>query len=569
MQMISLDMSDILRGLDMSKGEKEGETPSPPEKQKKDELGEERPAVPPYGEEEAKDPQQAEKDAPPQRLEDSPKKEDPDPEREHSDNKVIPPVKEDMPDRKGSKGDGDGAVTDPKVADEPQDPETVVEPSSSDEPVDKPKDDKEKPSGAGDVGTPPKDRADEEKTEGEKPTPDPEKPKEGKRSKGKEGKGVDERVIDVKMPRNIFPARLKQIPDGSGFPTREEILKSLLEKHERLQDEYSKELKTGHVVPAELTKEKEDQKKLRDELNEEVSSLKILRGELKSVNKRLRRELFDLMQKEERLKSRESDVKMYSKFCEDTEWKLETEAIDLETERRLLNDLRSTMDKMRAILDGLTPDEMSEKLVTLDKQITENSIKIEESHRNMLGKVEGANKNHDRYLEASGKIKEMEGRRSWLKRRIELHKEMGKFWRSQEGAALDLDKKDASRKLRDIKEALERTMSTRDRSGGAKEGDGKKGGSRKSGNRDRKGRGRKPASDEGSDKRDEAKPTKVKEDKPKPAETKEDKPKPTATKEDKAKPTETKEEEARPKPTEAKEDKLKPTGTDEKTGGGS
>ena len=370
------------------------------------------------------------------------------------------------------------------------------------------------------------------------------------------------------MPKNIFPARLEEIPDRSGSPTREEILKLLLEKHARLQGEYKDELKTGQVIPAELIKEKDDQKTLRDDLNEGVSSLKAHRGELKSVNKGLRRELFDLMRKEERLKSRESDVKMYSKFCEDTEWKLETEAIDLETERRLLNDLRATMDKMRAILDGLTPDEMSQKLVSLDKQITDNSIKIEESHQSMLGKVEGANKHHDRYLEISGKIKEMEGRRSWLKRRIELHKEMEKFWHSQEGAALDLDKKDASRKLRDIKEALERTMSDRDRSGRAREQDGGRGGSRRGGNRNRKGGERKPVSDEGSDKREvekpEAEPTSAKEDKPKPAENKEDKPKPTGNKENHNESVDSsnlRDDDL--------EDEAKPTNaTDEKTGGG-
>ncbi|MCK5772758.1 MAG: hypothetical protein KAH57_03130, partial [Thermoplasmata archaeon] len=434
---------------------------------------------------------------------------------------------------------------------------------------------------------------------------DPVKVVKGEEPEGKGGKGADEQVARVKMPKNIFPARMEQIPDRSGSPTREEVLKSLLEKHARLQGEYVKELKTEQVVPDELIKEKDDQKKLRDDLNEGVSSLKAHRGELKSVNKGLRRELFDLMHKEERLKSRESDVKMYSKFCEDTEWKLETEAIDLETERRLLNDLRATMDKMRAILDGLTPDEMSRKLVTLDKEITENSIKIEESHRGMLGKVEEANKNHDRYLELSGKVKEMEGRRSWLKRRIELHKEMEKFWHSQEGAALDLDKKDASRKLRDIKEALERTMSDRDRSGRAREHDGGREGSRRGGNRGRKGRERKPAPNEGSDKPEPAdakevkpeptetkevkpEPTEAKEVKPEPTEAKEVKPEPADAKEVKLEPTEAKEvkpepteakevkpeptetKEVKPEPTEAKENDVKPTNaTDERTGGGS
>jgi hypothetical protein len=145
---------------------------------------------------------------------------------------------------------------------------------------------------------------------------------------------------------------------------------------------------------------------------------------------------------------------MYSKFSKDLEWKLETEAITIETERRLLDELKDTMDKMRLITDGFTPQEIHSRLTEIQEEMGSNLMQIEDYHRQMLDKVGESNLHHGKFIDAKKQIRERESRRGWLKRRIELHIEMEKFWSGQIEQAKKLDSEEIKRDLGSIKEAL-------------------------------------------------------------------------------------------------------------------
>lgn len=265
----------------------------------------------------------------------------------------------------------------------------------------------------------------------------------------------DEKKIDEPPAGSAEEEKVSQDPlEGFRLDSRFDMVQALIGKHSDLRRKYSEELRSMDIKPPELVEVKEVEKLRRDSINEEVQKLKIKRKELKDSNKSLRAEFFDLLDKEEKLKEHRKEVEMYSQFSRDLEWKLETEAIDIEIERRLLDELRETMDKMRSLSDGYTPDEIKNRLNEIQEQMGENLMQIEEHHRQMLERVGESNVHHNRFMDVQRQLKEKESRRGWLKRRIELHEEMEKFWSGQVDQSRKLDEEGSLRSIEMIRDQL-------------------------------------------------------------------------------------------------------------------
>jgi len=269
----------------------------------------------------------------------------------------------------------------------------------------------------------------------------------------KKDMGEETENIAPPLEPNVFEDRLDQAPSYEGLPSREKIVSGLLEKHTRLIEEYKKELEGDLTVPEGLLRARGEEERERDRINEEVARLKEERTRLKTENKKLTREFFDLISKEERLREHKKEVDMYSRFLSDVEWKLETEAIDLDTEKRLIVDLKDAMAKMRSITDGYTPDEIRNRLTGIDESIQGNLQAIEDAHHRMLEKVQESNRHHEVFVESSRKVRDLEGRKKWLERRTLLHEEMIKFWSDQMAGAKRVDEEEAKRTLRQIRDA--------------------------------------------------------------------------------------------------------------------
>ncbi len=283
-----------------------------------------------------------------------------------------------------------------------------------------------------------------------------------------EGKGTDEakeeKAPAVKIEFPPIPEDglelLKDIP----LPTRIEMVEKLVHKHKDFVTRFTEELASLEKPPEEIIGESEEEKTRRDSINKEVADLKDKRTSLKESNKELRSRFFELLKKEETLKEHEKEVQVHQSFIEDLEWKMATEAIDIQTERRLLDELKSTMRKIRAITDGLTPEEIKVQLSEIEENIGENLISIEELHTKMLERVEESNVHHEKYLDAQRKVKEKESRKGWLDRRIKLHTEMAIFWEGQKDQANQMDNEESKRNLGTIRENLMKIFGERDSS---------------------------------------------------------------------------------------------------------
>lgn len=246
------------------------------------------------------------------------------------------------------------------------------------------------------------------------------------------------------------------------MPSRKEMVDLLVKKHRDFVDDFKKEMESLEKPPEEIMGESEEEKKKRDSINKEVAELKDKRTALKEENKKLRSRFFDLIRKEEKVKEHEKEVQVHQSFIEDLEWKMATEAIDIQTERRLLDELRGTMQKIRAITDGLTPEEIKVQLTEIEEQMGENLISIEELHTKMLEKVEESNLHHEKFIDAQKKVREKESRKGWLERRVKLHNEMAIFWEGQNDQAVQMDKEESGRDLETIRNNLMKLFSERD-----------------------------------------------------------------------------------------------------------
>ncbi|MGA1848438.1 MAG: hypothetical protein ACMUHB_03770 [Thermoplasmatota archaeon] len=295
-------------------------------------------------------------------------------------------------------------------------------------------------------------------------TKDVEKPKENEPAVPDRGSGkdIEESAAPPADERSKDEFVIMDPLEDFRMGNRVDTVQALVKKHAELIEKYTSELGEMDVKPPELLEAKETEKVRRDAINEVVQKLKSKRKELKDSNKALRAEFFDLLEKEEKLREHRKDVDMYSQFSRDLEWKLETEAIDIDIERRLLDELRETMDKMRSLSDGYTPEEIKTRLTEIQEQMGENLMQIEEHHRQMLEKVEESNVHHNKLVDVQRQLKEKESRKGWLKRRIELHQEMEKFWSGQIDQSKKLDDEESKRSIENIRDQLLEVFKERD-----------------------------------------------------------------------------------------------------------
>ncbi|MDG6225774.1 MAG: hypothetical protein QCI82_09705 [Candidatus Thermoplasmatota archaeon] len=305
----------------------------------------------------------------------------------------------------------------------------------------------------------------------EKPPEDPAPPVEGE-----EG---DDRKEEVPAP--VLRPISEILSDNEGVfdivetrvHTREEAVGLLVEKHERFIKVYSEELERGVSVDPSVIEALETARMKRDELNVKVRELKERRTSLKSKNKQLRMEFLDLVRIQESIKDRLPEINSLNDFIDREEYKLETEGVDLENERRLMRSIKEAMDKVREVTGGSLPGEMDEKLVRISDEMRENFEKIENAHQELVGLAEESQVHHNSFVEENKKVKEAESRKRFLGLRIKLHEEMAKFWENQTGNAAAMEASDKERNVEDIRDSILKAIEEADKQ--APRGPGEKG----------------------------------------------------------------------------------------------
>jgi len=236
--------------------------------------------------------------------------------------------------------------------------------------------------------------------------------------------------------------------------SRQEVVQGLIVKHNDLIARYTAEIEGGVGPGDEVTSSLESARDQRDSLNAKVHELKENRNLLKQKNRELRKEFLRLIRIEEALKDKAREISAITDFIDRQEYKLQTEGVDLETERRLMKDIRDSMEELRSISGGYLPQDVESDMTNLTDSIKENFNSIEDLHNTLIKLAEESQVHHQRFMEENKKVRESESRKAWLGRRITLHEEMRKFWEGQLEANASMDAADAGRSIDGILSAM-------------------------------------------------------------------------------------------------------------------
>ncbi|MDP6155398.1 MAG: hypothetical protein QF682_04570 [Candidatus Thermoplasmatota archaeon] len=203
----------------------------------------------------------------------------------------------------------------------------------------------------------------------------------------------------------------------------------ILKKHRLFRKLYTGKIKGHAKMKGELEKSVKELKRERDSRNENVQVIKSSRNQVLEKANKVKKKFFDLM-KEQPLPDKErSNLHMYQGQLRNVEWKLETEGIDLETEKRLMKEARLCFQEIEKINDAIKQDESRRQTIAaLNKEIAINLKESQEIHEMMIKSVKEADPYHDQWINARRKLREINAEAERSKRWNKGHKESLEYW---------------------------------------------------------------------------------------------------------------------------------------------
>lgn len=210
---------------------------------------------------------------------------------------------------------------------------------------------------------------------------------------------------------------------------RNKLIQKLVEKHKSGLKSFKSELGEKNKLHSDSKIEKEEAFKNRNTLNKEVELLKEQRKSFyKEVNNH-RRQFFILMEKLDDIEKLSNTIVGYRKNLEDMDWKIQTSALSIEDERRMI-------DQMKHIYGQITVanKESQQKLGIetdlgkLTNDIGINLTKAQETHELLIKKAEEAELYHDKFIETSKSLSELSFQINRINRKISRHKESLEYW---------------------------------------------------------------------------------------------------------------------------------------------
>jgi len=236
----------------------------------------------------------------------------------------------------------------------------------------------------------------------------------------------------------------KQLKDIS----RRDVIQALVRKHESLVQAMTKERDEKAARLKQLEQALSAARKARDKDNSGVSKLKVRRNTVQKETRSLRNQFFSLLEKAAELDKSTQELSKYRKLIEDMDWKIQTEAVTVQQEKGFLDEIRSAMVKVsQANLASQKKLGIDSKVTELGLAIGSKSAEAQNYHDEMLALAGKADEQHASVVGMEKEAGPLRGRVTWLKHRVENHRESAKYWRDRarmlekEAAKAPTDKK--------------------------------------------------------------------------------------------------------------------------------
>jgi uncharacterized coiled-coil DUF342 family protein len=211
--------------------------------------------------------------------------------------------------------------------------------------------------------------------------------------------------------------------------TREKLTLGLIKKHSERIASMKTELELSQKKAQELKPKVEETRVKRDELNKLVHDLKEERDTILKEIRNQKRTFFNMIDQIENMPSEKDQMARHKKQLSELDWKLQTEGITIDDERRIMAEIKGVLDKVNSISRKEQEKMGMEKGVEdTTKKVADLFSKMNSAHERMLTTVNSADKIHAEYVTLFEDYSNCLKNLRWLPHRIELSQETLKYW---------------------------------------------------------------------------------------------------------------------------------------------
>jgi uncharacterized coiled-coil DUF342 family protein len=211
--------------------------------------------------------------------------------------------------------------------------------------------------------------------------------------------------------------------------TRESIAKHLVEKHEKALEVTQEEFEKYSSLEQDLDKAAEKYKQERDNLNENVQMLKDERQNYYNESKDLRKEFIGNIKKKKSMSNIPLEVMILTKQIDQFEWEIQTEAVNVDDEKKLVKQIQDNLDKLHNYANMYKEhEEVSKNIRNLTSKLRRKLRKAADLHQKMLNAVNGSDKHHKDFVDAVVKLRDARAKRIGFQHEVEKHTKAIEHW---------------------------------------------------------------------------------------------------------------------------------------------
>lgn len=212
--------------------------------------------------------------------------------------------------------------------------------------------------------------------------------------------------------------------------TRESVARQLVEKHEKSLAVIKEEFDEYSALEQELDKAAEEYKKDRDSLNEKVQNLKDQRQNYYTESRALRKEFMDQLQKKKSMADIPMEVLILTKQIDHLEWEIQTEAVNIETEKKLVKNIQDNLDKLHDYANKYHDlEEVSKAVKKLTSKLNKRLHQARDRHDEMLKTVNISDEKHKNFVDAVVKLRDARSKRVGFQHDLERHTKALEHWK--------------------------------------------------------------------------------------------------------------------------------------------
>lgn len=213
--------------------------------------------------------------------------------------------------------------------------------------------------------------------------------------------------------------------------TREAVAKQLVEKHNKALEITREEFEQYQALENEFDKAAEGYKSERDKINEQVQELKEQRQLYYTDSKELRKEFMTKAQKKKSMSNIPMEVLILTKQIDQFEWEIQTEATNVDEEKRLVKRIKDNIEKLHNYAEMYKEhEEISNAVRKLTSELRRKLRKAEHSHQTMLSAVNKSDEFHKQFVDCVMKLRDARAKRIGFQREVEKHTKALEHWQN-------------------------------------------------------------------------------------------------------------------------------------------